>query len=1113
MFTKWPILWPSSLLSNSVYRNTRSLCLGVLLMAAFSVAQADIRLTNISTRAPIQGGANDVIAGFIITGTGAQKVIIRGWGLETGVNPKLTLQKYPSGEFVATNDNWQTDSRASEIPTYLVLPNSTDAGLLLDLPVGAYTATLSSVGAKGLGLIGVDTVDGTSIPLTKLSNISTRAPIQGGANDVIAGLIITGTGTQKVMLRGFALEAGVNPKLTLQKYPSGEFVATNDNWQTDSRVNEIPTHLVLPNPTDAGLLLDLAAGAYTVTLSSVGEKGLGLVGVDAIAVVDTGGNGKKPGYNSNPASGSTLDFGNTPVGKPVAYDLLVSEDGDADLVLNSNSISGTNTNDFRVLTTFPLTLPDNAVYVKAPSITIQCTPSGENLRTASLQINSNDGTHSYPLQCTGIKKGEPVYFSYPKPGTALDFGKSLVNTSRNQNIPTIGNEGNADLTVNFVTFSGKNSNNFNIITPKFPVTIASGGVPQAITMQCKPPVVGLREATLQLSSNDPNHNLITYPLKCQGVAKPVTGCPALNKLTPPDENLTAWLGAGIDSDRNWLKSQKCLAGTPQPLGNSKTELSAKLISSFKDVLEIKKKSAGGKLSIGFFNAHAKAKYQKMFRETSYTQSYVLNYDVNLGNVRLGNPSLSQKGRNLDACSFRKYCGDKYVTEITKGGRVYVEMNFTFKSQQQKREFSAGGGFGFEKDICCTSVSVNLEASVSKLSKKTKRESSLEVVAHQEGGKVENLINIFGSKGNTTTCSLDNLAPCKKAVNDIITYIQKGFAPTLRNHPSILEYKYVGFDSIMGVPSKLISDVTAEITQARQVLAAEYQKRLIHRERVNKLLQYTLPSARKQKMTTLKNALTKDVNNLSKAANVCFSDLSQCVTKKNAVIKTLTVYQPSELNLRLGDGQVAHYPLNINANDASGNENHGNVIGKLTYVKNGKFGNAANFDGSTYIQIPKLSDFRFVNEVTFSVWLTVRDNPSSIYRGYISLAPSHYNEGLILGKDRTQAGKIYWENLGGREKEDVYSLANGSELPQKGWLHVVGIADGKQLKLYVNGVLQETSPFSGFDLSETSDLLLRIGGYTFGKHGENHNGLMDEVRIWQRGLSEREVKNLYNSAKP
>jgi len=243
-------------------------------------------LVNISTRAPIQGGANDVIAGFIITGTGTLKVIIRGWELGAGVDPNLLLQTYPEGKTIAGNNNWENGQRANEIkalPTNLRLTNPTDAGLLLDLPAGAYTATLSSIGSKGRGLIGVNEVETSNT--AKLTNISTRAPIQGDADDVIAGFIITGgisAGIKKVMIRGFALGNGVNPKLTLQKYPSNELVASNDNWRTDVRASEIPEHLKLPNLTDAGLLLYLPAGAYTVRLSSVGAKGLGLIGVNAL---------------------------------------------------------------------------------------------------------------------------------------------------------------------------------------------------------------------------------------------------------------------------------------------------------------------------------------------------------------------------------------------------------------------------------------------------------------------------------------------------------------------------------------------------------------------------------------------------------------------------------------------------------------------------------------------------------------------------------------------------------------------------------------------------------------------------------------------------------------
>ena len=119
-------------------------------------------LSNSSTSAhapPIQGGANDVIAGFIISGTGSQKVVIRGTGLAAGVNPMLTVQKFPSGEAVASNNDWQVQTAPSSAIPAQFATEPTNAALLLTLPAGAYTAIMSSVGAKGLGLIEVNAID------------------------------------------------------------------------------------------------------------------------------------------------------------------------------------------------------------------------------------------------------------------------------------------------------------------------------------------------------------------------------------------------------------------------------------------------------------------------------------------------------------------------------------------------------------------------------------------------------------------------------------------------------------------------------------------------------------------------------------------------------------------------------------------------------------------------------------------------------------------------------------------------------------------------------------------------------------------------------------------
>ncbi|EDN66763.1 hypothetical protein BGP_1243 [Beggiatoa sp. PS] len=145
------------------------------------------------------GGVNNVIAGFIIEGTGTQQIVLRGWGLETSVDPMLTLQKQVNNQWsvVASNNNWLKGTRYTAIPSRMTASfEADDAALFLDLAEGVYTVNLSSVGKTGRGLIGVDAID--SNQNIKLINISTRAPIRGGANNVVAGFIIQGTGTQKI---------------------------------------------------------------------------------------------------------------------------------------------------------------------------------------------------------------------------------------------------------------------------------------------------------------------------------------------------------------------------------------------------------------------------------------------------------------------------------------------------------------------------------------------------------------------------------------------------------------------------------------------------------------------------------------------------------------------------------------------------------------------------------------------------------------------------------------------------------------------------------------------------------------------------------------------------
>jgi len=250
-----------------------------------TVIQSNTCLTNLSTRAKILGSQNvayNIIAGFILSGTGTRQIAVRGQNLEYGVDPYLQINEYPSNDPVGSNNDWQQDYRQGSLPDHLKPTDLIHATLLRDLKASAHTATLSSVNQDGLGIIEVIAVDGSCNGPVKLANLSTRANIQGGAYDIIAGFIITGSGTLNLVVRGTGLDVGVDPYLAIQPLGSAEVTAQNNDWQDDLQAKNIPAHLQPLKSTDAALLLSLEAGAYTAILSSVGKKGLGLIEVVAI---------------------------------------------------------------------------------------------------------------------------------------------------------------------------------------------------------------------------------------------------------------------------------------------------------------------------------------------------------------------------------------------------------------------------------------------------------------------------------------------------------------------------------------------------------------------------------------------------------------------------------------------------------------------------------------------------------------------------------------------------------------------------------------------------------------------------------------------------------------
>jgi hypothetical protein len=121
---------------------------GIGLIEAYDLDQAaDAKLANISTRGLVQTGDNVMIGGFILLGTEAQEVLVRGIGPSLadfgvpGVLSDPTVELYDSsGTLLVSNDDWK-DSHQTEIAATGLAPSKDkESAILITLAPAAYTA-------------------------------------------------------------------------------------------------------------------------------------------------------------------------------------------------------------------------------------------------------------------------------------------------------------------------------------------------------------------------------------------------------------------------------------------------------------------------------------------------------------------------------------------------------------------------------------------------------------------------------------------------------------------------------------------------------------------------------------------------------------------------------------------------------------------------------------------------------------------------------------------------------------------------------------------------------------------------------------------------------------
>ncbi len=224
-----------------------------------------------------------------------------------------------------------------------------------------------------------------------------------------------------------------------------------------------------------------------------------------------------------------------------------------------------------------------------------------------------------------------------------------------------------------------------------------------------------------------------------------------------------------------------------------------------------------------------------------------------------------------------------------------------------------------------------------------------------------------------------------------------------------------------------------------------------------------------------------------------------------------------------NGLVGWWPFNGNANDESGNGNHGTVNGAtLTSDRNGVVGKAYSFDPSqnSHILVPFSNSLNSIQSgITLSAWIfmdggTGAGTPPRILElrgayggggdaGFVMLSQSNSNQSRTF--------ELRWHNNFGNSNVSIPSTSQ--TLSALNWHNIIFTGDGTTgiAKCYFDGVLIQTITQNIVSTCNYNNNPLVIGAEPnlLGKWG----GKLDDIAIYNRALSQQEITALYTGNPP
>ncbi len=202
---------------------------------------------------------------------------------------------------------------------------------------------------------------------------------------------------------------------------------------------------------------------------------------------------------------------------------------------------------------------------------------------------------------------------------------------------------------------------------------------------------------------------------------------------------------------------------------------------------------------------------------------------------------------------------------------------------------------------------------------------------------------------------------------------------------------------------------------------------------------------------------------------------------------------------------AYYPLNAGTQDYSGKGRHGTLVPGTGGYETAKSGFGYHFDGVDEHVLLTDSFGTFTN-VSLCAWVKVDTlAPADANNRVIELRQSSDNDRVFLQFNSSGGDTLLFSCY---DATIAYNAGSNAAIEADVWYFVVGTYDGENVRLYLNGVLQDdVEALSGATWTPDENVIGSAGDVVT---SNNWDGVIDEVRVYNRALLQEEIKYLFDN---